>query len=198
MAETGQVDIGRRLRAERDAQRLTLTQLADASGLTKGYLSKVERGRAMPSVASLLRLCDALGLSPGELFEHSHDRDLVRGGEYPPIGFGGEHMEEALLTPPRERRLQVIHSLIHPGGGSGDESYELPSDVEFLFVVRGRLTLVIDGNEHQLADGDAVTFLPSAPHSFVNPSASEDTEVLWILAPALPIRDARGGQEITR
>jgi transcriptional regulator with XRE-family HTH domain len=112
--------IGRRLRAAREAQLLTLAELAAQCGLTKGFLSKVERDQAAPSVASLLRLCDALGLSIGELFDDAQDHDLVRDGEYPPINFGGEGMRESLLTPTRERRLQVIHSEIDPGGGSGD------------------------------------------------------------------------------
>lgn len=188
--------VGERLKAEREAQRLTLAELSDRSGLTKGFLSKVERGLATPSVASLLRLCGALGLSVGELFEQDHDRDLVRVDDRPRIDFGGEGMDESLLTPHRERRLQVIHSVIHPGGGSGDETYELPCDVEFVFVVRGALTLTIDGQVQQLGSGDALTFTPAAPHAFVNPAEDEDTEVLWILAPALPVSGQRGDQAV--
>jgi transcriptional regulator with XRE-family HTH domain len=187
MGDDDRPPIGHRIRAERQAQRLTLMQLADKAGLTKGFLSKVERDQAAPSVASLLRLCDALGISPGELFDGSHDQELVRAGAYPAIGFGGQGMAESLLTPFRERRLQVIHSVIEPEGGSGDETYELPVDVEFVFVVAGRIALVVDGQHHELAAGDAITFLPSAPHAFHNPSGHETAEVLWVLAPALPL-----------
>lgn len=190
--------LGQRLRAAREAQRLTLAQLAEACGLTKGFLSKVEREVATPSVASLLRLCQALGLSVGELFEPGHDRELIRAGAYPPIDFGGQGMAESLLTPVRERRLQVIHSVIRPGGGSGDETYELPSDVEFVFVVNGELSLTIDDRVHLLRRGDALTFAPAARHSFVNPSQDRDTEVLWVLTPALPISGTSDGTEINR
>jgi transcriptional regulator with XRE-family HTH domain len=178
--------IGRRLRAAREAQRLTLAQLAVNSGLTKGFLSKVERDQATPSVASLLRLCDALGLSIGELFDDSGDHDLVRAGQYPSINFGGEGMDESLLTPSRERRLQVIHSEIHPGGGSGDEAYGLPADVEFVFVLDGRLDITLDGRTRSLGRGDALTFAPGVAHTFVNPSTDEASRVLWVISPALP------------
>jgi transcriptional regulator with XRE-family HTH domain len=188
--------LGRRLRAAREAQRLTLAQVAETAGLTKGFLSKVEREVAAPSVASLLRLCLALGLSVGELFAQEHDRELIRADSYPTISFGGEGMVESLLTPLRERRLQVIHSVIRPGGGSGDETYELPVAVEFVFVLAGDLSLTIDAQVHHLGTGDALTFAPEARHSFVNPSTDEDSEVLWVLTPALPVSGSSSDPEI--
>jgi transcriptional regulator with XRE-family HTH domain len=187
MTEVEEARIGHRLRAQREAQRLTLSQLADASGLTKGFLSKVERDLATPSVASLLRLCDGLGLSIGELFDETNGQDLVRAGAYPAIGFGGQGMAESLLTPLRERRLQVIHSVIEPGGGSGAETYELPADIEFVFILGGTIELTVDDQVHLLDTGDAITFAPSARHSFSNPSDHLSAEVLWVLAPALPV-----------
>jgi transcriptional regulator with XRE-family HTH domain len=183
--------IGRRLRAAREAQLLTLAELAAQCGLTKGFLSKVERDQAAPSVASLLRLCDALGLSIGELFDDAQDHDLVRDGEYPPINFGGEGMRESLLTPTRERRLQVIHSEIDPGGGSGDEAYGLPADVEFVFIIEGALEITLDGRVQSLRHGDALTFSPGAPHTFRNPSADAVARVLWVISPALSASGSR-------
>ncbi len=147
-------------------------------------------------MASLLCLCDALHLSVGDLLDRGHDRSLIRAGSYPSISFGGTRMEESLLTPFRERRLQVLHSLIHPGGGSGDETYELPTDVEFVFVVAGDLTLTIGDRSHDLRSGDAVTFSPSERHSFLNPSTTTVAEVLWVLTPALPVGGGPDDAEI--
>jgi transcriptional regulator with XRE-family HTH domain len=197
VAEADVRPTGRRLRAAREAQRLTLAQVADEVGLTKGFLSKVERDLATPSVASLLRLCAALGLSIGDLFTDAPDRgDLVRADSYPSIGFGGAGMAESLLTPLRERRLQVIHSVIGPGGGSGDETYELPTDVEFVLVLEGELHLTIGSHTHEMAVGDAMTIGRQAPHSFRNPAPSAAARVLWVLTPALPIGGSTERPEI--
>lgn len=189
--------LGPRLRAARKARRSTLEQVALQSGLTKGFLSKVEREVATPSVATLLRVCDALDMSIGELFDDGHGHALVRAGSYPRINFGGEAMRESLLTPSRERRLQIIHSVIHPGGGSGDEAYELPVDVEFVLVLDGLLELQIDDTLHQLERGDAMTFSPRVRHAFVNPSRDQDTVVIWVLAPALPVGSSDTSTEST-
>jgi uncharacterized cupin superfamily protein len=87
----------------------------------------------------------------------------------------------------------VIHSVIAPGGGSGDERYELPVDVEFVLVLDGALDLTVDDTVHRLEVGDAMTFPPDVPHAFANPT-ERATTVLWVLAPAL-LRDARSPAE---
>jgi transcriptional regulator with XRE-family HTH domain len=180
--------IGARLKLARQAQRRTLAEVAGASGLTKGFLSKLERDQANASVAALMRVCATLGIAPGSLFEAPPSGEVVRHGAYPPIEFGGTGMAEYLLTPSGERRIQAILSEIVPGGGSGDEAYSLPVDVEFVFVLAGRLELAFDGEVVELRRGDAFTFPPSVQHAFRSLEARGTTRVLWVLAPALARR----------
>jgi len=184
-SEADQVRIGQQLKAARQARRMTLAEVAEAAGITKGFLSKIERDQASASVASLMRLCETLGLSVGELFTATPG-DVVRRGAYPPINFGGTGMTEFLLTPHGERRLQAILSEIEPGGGSGDEPYSLPADVEFVFVVSGRLAVTLRNEEIVLGPGDTLTFAPHVPHTFRSALEDATTQVLWVFSPALP------------
>ena len=185
VSETGPPRIGGRLKAARQARRLTLTDVAEASGLTKGFLSKLERDQASASVAALVRVCGALGISPGSLFEAAPGGEAVRAGGYPPISFGGRGLTEFLLTPAGERRLQAILSEIAPGGGSGDEAYALPAEVEFVFVLEGDLEVTVAGDVTALGPGDAFTFSPGAEHGFRSLRTEGVTRVLWVFAPAL-------------
>jgi transcriptional regulator with XRE-family HTH domain len=177
--------MGARLRSARLARRRTVTEVAQASGLTKGFLSRVERDHANPSVASLMRLCHVLGISVASLLE-THGGELVRSSEYPQINFGGERLSEFLLTPRGERRIQAILSELEPGGGSGSELYVLPAEIEFAFVLAGRLAVRIEDEELLLAAGDALTFSAQSPHAFHNPDPTKHARVLWVFAPALP------------
>lgn len=177
--------VGEQLRAARHARRMTLAEVADAAGMTKGFLSKLERNQATASVASLMRLCDTLEVSIGELFEAPQGA-VVRSDNYPPINFGGIDMQEFLLTPSGERRLQAILSRIEPGGGSGAETYSIPAEVEFVYVVAGQLAVSLNGEETILGPGDAMTF-PQTPHAFRSTATDGVTEVLWVFAPALPL-----------
>src|SRR2546429_5863072 len=61
--------IGAQLRAARLAARMSMAEVAEQAGLTKGFVSKLERDLANASVASLIRLCDALGISVGSLLQ---------------------------------------------------------------------------------------------------------------------------------
>jgi quercetin dioxygenase-like cupin family protein len=190
--------IGAQLRAARLAARKSMAEVAEQSGLTKGFVSKLERDLANVSVASLIRLCDALEISVGSLFEASRG-EVVRAGDYPPINFGGTSMREYLLTPSGEKRMQALLSDIEPGGGSGDEPYSLPADVEFVFILAGRLELTVAGERVTLDEGDAYTFPASTEHTFRAPPGSGRTRVLWVFSPALPdtglpraLREAQG------
>ena len=114
--------IGAQLRAARLAARMSMAEVAEQAGLTKGFVSKLERDLANVSVASLIRLCDALGISVGSLFQ-APKGEVVRRDARPRINFGGRKMMEYLLTPAGEKRVQTILSEIEPGGGSGKEPY---------------------------------------------------------------------------
>jgi transcriptional regulator with XRE-family HTH domain len=177
--------IGAQLRAARLAARKSMAEVAEQSGLTKGFVSKLERDLANVSVASLIRLCEALDVSVGSLFQASKG-EVVRRGAYPPINFGGRGVGEYLLTPSGEKRMQAILSNIEPGGGSGDEPYSLPADVEFVFVLAGQLQLTVAGDQVALEQGDAFTFPPSLKHTFRVLRPAGRTQVLWVFSPALP------------
>src|SRR5688500_16701759 len=109
------VAIGSRIRAARQSQRLTIEQVADATGLTKGFLSRVERDLTSPSVASLVTLCQVLSISIGDLFA-APETHLTKRDAGPRISLGGEGIVERLLTARSERRLQIIQAVIEPRG----------------------------------------------------------------------------------
>ena len=174
--------VGARLRAARQAAGLTLTAVAAQAGLTKGFLSRLERDEVSPSVASLVTVCGVLGIGVGQLFEPPAT-SLVRAAEAPPIDFGGQGVREVLLTAGVQRELQVIRSVIEPGGGGGDELYALACEVGFVHVLRGRLRLLLPGEVVDLDEGDAFTMPGATPHTWLNASTST-CEVLWALTPA--------------
>jgi transcriptional regulator with XRE-family HTH domain len=177
------VRIGGRLRSARQARALTLDKVAEATGLNKSFLSRLERDEVSPSVASLVAVCEVLGIRVGELFEPPQT-SLVPAGEGRRINFGGRKVTELLLTPGTQTQLQVIHSTIRPGGTGGDELYTLDCDLEFVYVVRGELLVALAPEPVRLRAGDAFTFPGREPHSWRNARSDEVCEVLWVLAPA--------------
>lgn len=174
--------IGRRLRDQRQKLQMTLDQVAGSAGLTKGFLSDIERDRTAPSMTSLLRLCKTLGISVSSLFENTGSA-IVRAGERKRVYFGGTGVTDYQLTPGGEGRILALWSEMDPGATSGDAEYTLNSEQEFVFVVSGSVCVSIEGQEHLLAAGDTLTFAPYRPHSFNNPSATEPARAIFVLTP---------------
>src|SRR6202522_1092301 len=101
--------VGAKLRERRRHLNLTLQEVADRVGVTKGFLSEMERDRAAPSVATLLKLRDALSLSVATLF-HSAIPQLVRRQSRVPIPYGGIGMACVLVSPENAHRVIAIHA----------------------------------------------------------------------------------------
>lgn len=181
--DTRRVAIGPRLRAARQAQQLTIEEVARVTGLTKGFLSRVERDMTSLSVASLITLCEVLSIPVGSLFEEP-DVQLVRAGTGPRINLGGIETEERLLSPRNEARVQVIRSVIEGGGHGGDELYAVAADVDVLHVLRGELEVRFSDQQWQLGPGDSLTFSGHEPHSW-RVVGDDGAEVIWVLVPAL-------------
>lgn len=184
-------EVGPRIKTVRQARRMTIETLAEGSGLTKSFLSKVERGKSTPSVAALLRIAAALEIPLASLFENSATRYILRAESLPRIEFGGTRLSEFLLTPQSEQRVQAILSRIQPGGGSGDEPYQLPGEVEFLYVIEGVIEMTFPDSVIALGPGDAATFEPSTFRAFRVAADADPATVLWVIAPALPRTEHR-------
>ncbi len=135
------------------------------------------------SVASLIKICDALQISVGYLFDPPAT-NLVRAADRPRINFGGERVTEYLLTPSGNDHLQVIESYLEPGASGGEEPYSLDADAEVVHVVSGSVEISVRGEQHLLHTGDTLTFSGRDPHAWRNASGEEPAQVVWILTPS--------------
>ncbi len=183
VSPTNEVRIGSRLRAARKAHGYTLDQLAAASGLTKGFLSRVERDETSPSVASLLALCEVMSIDIGSLFS-APEIALVRRADAPAINLGGTGVAEQLMTPRGQSRLQLVRSTVEPGGSGGSDLYTINCEVEVVCVLKGAIELVFSDRRQRISAGDALTFSGGEPHTWVNASDTRGAEVIWVLIPA--------------
>jgi transcriptional regulator with XRE-family HTH domain len=174
--------VGARVRSLRRERGLTIEQVAAATGLTKGFISQLERDRTSPSLSSIARICDALGVRLSHIFEREPSPALVRRDERPAVDTYFPTTNH-LLSSRDEQRVQVIESEVAPGAGAGDELYSLPGEIEFVYVLEGTLELVVGEERLTLHEGDALTYELSKPHTWRNPSASDRLRVLWVAVP---------------
>jgi transcriptional regulator with XRE-family HTH domain len=169
--------IGARVKALREAQRLSLRDLAERSGVSAPMLSQVERGETSPTLQVAARIAAGLDLRLSQLLRLDEDGivTVVRSGERRTGGAAGHRYE--ILTPPLPgQRAEVSLHRLAPGastGGPGDPPMHEPGSRETALVQSGTAELIVDGARHELNAGDAVTFDADLPHHFENPGKEE-------------------------
>jgi XRE family transcriptional regulator, regulator of sulfur utilization len=188
MTEPAIVAVGPRVKALREAEGLSLRDLAERSGVSAPMLSQVERGETSPTLQVASRIASGLQLRLSQLLrlDEQDTVTIVRPGERRAGGAGGHRYE--ILTPPLPgQRAEVSRHLLAPGaatGGPGDPPMHEPGARETAVVERGALRLLIDGAEHLLGPGDCVTFDADLPHHFEN-DGKEEAVLLAIVSAGL-------------
>lgn len=181
-ADENATPIGAKLRAARTAQGMSLAQVAATTGLSKGFLSRVERDETSPSVATLVQLCQVLSLPVGALFAEPEVQHVAF-ADAPRINLGGFGADERLMSPRGEQRVQLLRSELDPDAHGGGELYTINCDVEVLHVVAGTLEVRFADRVVRVGAGEALTFPGREPHTW-RVEGGAPAVVLWVIVPA--------------
>lgn len=174
--------VGANIRLLRTAKGMTLDKLASMSELTRGYISLVERGLKMPSIAALLRIAEALEVKAAYFFDPNSEPapryTLYRRGESNAPTLREGAFELLALAAGRTRKMMEPFLLSPPLKSAARASH--PGE-EMLFVVHGRIAILLDGEELVLSKGDCLYFSGETPHE-VRSLGKQKAEVLVVVA----------------
>lgn len=174
--------IGAAVRRARTAAGLSTRELAAKAGLSQPFVSTVENGLSLPSVATLYRLASALGVGAHELLPDTvhDDAVLVRAGEAPvtPVDDAPGAASSALLCGGPGQAIEVHGFAIEPGQPVGGW-FEHPGE-DFVHVIDGRLQVELaTGRREVLGPGDSLWHRGGIPHRW-SVSAAEGARVLLV------------------
>jgi transcriptional regulator with XRE-family HTH domain len=188
-----QISVGAALRAARDQAGLTLERLAEATGLSAGFLSRLERDLASTSVSNLIRLATALGVRLDRLLPPGHNAPdptgytLRRAADSE--GFSaGDYRYKALAGGLPHQAMSAFELFYPPGRGAELGTYEHEGE-EVLYVLGGKLDFTIAGKRLRLEVGDCLQFNARQPHFARNPGRSA-ARLLMIVTGHHPTRPA--------
>jgi transcriptional regulator with XRE-family HTH domain len=163
------VDVGARLKSARIAGDMSQRELAAKAGVTNGMISMIEQNKHSPSVATLNRLTDALGLSFAEFF--SLDLPTAPQVFYAKSELAalteGHVTFRVVAGERRDKAVQILHEVYEPGGDTGSEMLTHKGE-EGGIVLEGRIELTVGAETRVLAPGDAYYFESTIPHRFRN------------------------------
>jgi transcriptional regulator with XRE-family HTH domain len=181
MREATSVNVATSLRELREARGISMRTLATKSGLSANALSMIERGKTSPSVSTLYKLADALGVSITAFFGTETEKKQIvflksdertrmsfTRGVFEGLGgaqFSG-HIEPFMLTL-ESGAASGAHGIVHTGH-------------EFVFCLRGKLEYQVDKQIYQLEAGDSLLFASKLQHKWKNPSSNVTTALIII------------------
>jgi transcriptional regulator with XRE-family HTH domain len=178
------VALGARIRILRGERELSARALAESAGVSSGFLSQVEHGRVMPSVATLIKLATALGTRVGDLFDQiGTGGRVIRADGRPAYPFTEHGVHDELVSSDPSGEVEVLHSTMLPGSTTGEELYTHGTKVEVVFVVSGTIGVRVGPETISLGPGDSLTFSGETPHGAVN-DGDVPAVLVWIAAPA--------------
>lgn len=178
--------VGQEIKDLRKASGITLSQLSNATKLSQGYLSQIERGISSPSIKALHSISRALGVNISWFFCPVQDKDdelnayIVRSDKRRSLQFESGITDE-LLSPNLSRGIELLRCTFAPHSVSGNEPYEHKGE-EAGLVVTGRLTLWLGTKKIHLTAGDSFAFESTIPHRYANES-DEEAVIIWAISP---------------
>jgi DNA-binding transcriptional MerR regulator/mannose-6-phosphate isomerase-like protein (cupin superfamily) len=171
--------IGSHLRQLRAKQKLSLAQVARAVGISVGFLSALERSQMSGSVGTLRKLARFYKTNILDFFDATDaSTRQVRPAQRKVLEAGPGVRMELLAWGNTVMEPHLFR--VAPDAGSGD-SYTHEGE-EFLYVLRGQLTIMLEKEEYLLKTGDSFYFESATPHHWRNPGRTE-TLLLWVNTP---------------
>lgn len=175
--------IGEHIRQLRTKRHASVRAFAAQTGFSPSFISQLENGQVSPSLGSMQKIAEALGVTLGEFFaaaaSEAEEDMVVRPPDRRRLDSTWTEVHlEALGSMIRSRRLEPVLAVFGAGGRSGKHLHS-QSREEFAFVLRGRVTLTLGDEETELKPGDAVTLPAHSPHRWEN-RGRETVEVLMV------------------
>lgn len=166
-----EVAIGREVREHRKKLGITVADLASATGLSLGMLSKIENGVTSPSLTTLQTISRALGIQMTDLFrrfEEDRNADFVKSGtglEIERRGTRSGHQYNLLgHIKGRDSRLVVEPYLITLSAKSDVFPTFQHDGLELLYMLEGEMDYRHGENTYHMTPGDSLFFDADAPH----------------------------------
>jgi transcriptional regulator with XRE-family HTH domain len=176
--------LGRRLKGLRGERGITLTTLAEQTGISAAHLSRLEKGLRQPSIESLLLIARVYGVSISQLVQEldENDHHLVRADQA--AVHQGPDGRYTVLSGPRDT-MAVVRVELAPGKRTKEAKHV---GEEWLHVLDGAITLTLVGEDLALGAGDSVQFDSSRTHGLANDGDDPATVLIVSTAATVPMR----------
>ncbi|ETR78085.1 cupin [Afipia sp. P52-10] len=159
------------LRHFRKENNFSLEMLAEASGVSRSMISKIERCETVPSTVILSKLAEALGVTFSQLMAPAVEREIVHipAARQPILRDADSGFLRRCISPVLPGRgIDWVLNTLPPGAETGNFVAHRRGVEEYIYVLRGRVRVTIGTDQVVLSEGDSLYFQADADHAFLN------------------------------
>lgn len=170
--------LGGRMRTQRHRLSMTLQQLSAASGISVGYLSQVERGKATPTLGALEQIAQGLKVETDYFVRTPRAVDsLTRGGARPKFAVAGSSIEYEQIGAERTGHELTSYVLNVPPGYASEVVTHVGEEI--IYILEGEISQVVGDREYLMGVGDSLHYLGTTPHCWSN-KTDVLARILWV------------------
>jgi transcriptional regulator with XRE-family HTH domain len=166
-------DIGKRIQQLREEKNLSMSELAKAVNVSRSLISQVEKGDAYPSLLTLEKIANALGVSLSKFFQvesNSNDEEkiIVRSGTRKIITMQDSKNKYYILSPSLYKNMEFLITEFPPYEEGDGIDYFQHDGEEYFYVLSGQLHLTVGDNTYIINEDDSGCFDAGLVHYFIN------------------------------
>ena len=177
------MNIGTLIRRCRKERKLTLKTVAEKASISEGFLSQVENDVNSPSVDTLIRICNAIGVNAGDLLSQVSKQEkivLIRKSEWDEIDLSHTGFVTRRFFPPDDRTVIDSSILVVEPGKSIPVRKNIKNGQEVLCVLKGTIELMLSAETLALLEGDSVHFQSNPDSQKITNTSTATSFVLWV------------------
>jgi transcriptional regulator with XRE-family HTH domain len=174
-------ELGKRIKKVRESKHLTLKNIEATAGISATHISEIERGKTSPTLGALMKISKALGKDPAYFIEEEelNDVSLVTLEDRVVEKLGSAGTIERLSTSIPGGKLQARLIKLDPGKMLDEHPHSHYGN-EAALVMTGKVLFTVNGEKHQVVEGDSVYYSGLEEHSYENASDKEISTLLWV------------------
>lgn len=177
------MNLGTLIRKCRRERKLTLKVVAERASVSEGFLSQVENDVNSPSVDTLMRICNAIGVNAGDLISQVSKQKkivLIRKSEWDEMDLSHTGFVTRRFYSPEDRTVIDSSILVIEPKKSIPVRKNIKNGQEVLCVLKGSIELMLSDETYTLTEGDCVHFLSNPESQKITNTNNTISFVLWV------------------
>ncbi|MCH3963907.1 MAG: XRE family transcriptional regulator [Clostridium sp.] len=162
------MNIGEKVKELRNKKGLTLKDMSEKTGLSTGFLSQFERGITTIAVENLSNIADVLKVKINYFFDDEEKELIIRSYDQPFIRELNKTIYKSLSRYPEDKMFSPeLVELLPKNDHQYPDVYSHQGE-EFVYILEGILTLIIEKDVFNLYPGDSAHYLSTQKHNWDN------------------------------